>query len=95
MPSKKTLTLLIAILIAVCGFLATAAPAFAASKEKVLYSFAGESDGGYAASPLIFNANGNLYGTTAQGGANGYGTVFELTPETEPGLRPSFTAFVR
>lgn len=52
MLRKKALTLLIVILLAAIGFLTTIAPAFAASKEKVLYSFAGGSDGGYAASPL-------------------------------------------
>ena len=29
---------------------------------------------------LIFDAAGNLYGTTYSGGAHGHGTVFELTP---------------
>jgi uncharacterized repeat protein (TIGR03803 family) len=29
---------------------------------------------------LIFDNAGNLYGTTGGGGANGDGTVFELTP---------------
>jgi uncharacterized repeat protein (TIGR03803 family) len=28
---------------------------------------------------LKANANGNLYGVASQGGANGVGTVFELT----------------
>jgi uncharacterized repeat protein (TIGR03803 family) len=80
MPSKKTLTLLIAILVVAIGFLTTAAPAFAANTEQVLYSFTGGTDGGYAASPLIFDGNGNLYGTTGQGGANGLGVAFELSP---------------
>jgi uncharacterized repeat protein (TIGR03803 family) len=29
---------------------------------------------------LIFDAAGNLYGTTAYGGIYAYGTVFEITP---------------
>jgi len=29
---------------------------------------------------LIFDAAGNLYGTTTGGGAYGNGTVFEITP---------------
>ena len=62
------------------GFLTTVAPAFAASKEQVLYSFTGGLDGGYPDAPLVFDSNGNLYGTTGGGGANGDGTVFELTP---------------
>ncbi len=50
----------------------------------VLHSFAG-SDGASPAAGLIFDAAGNLYGTTIFGGANtncylGCGTVFKLTP---------------
>ena len=29
---------------------------------------------------LIFDTAGNLYGTTLDGGANGFGTVFKMTP---------------
>jgi len=71
---------------AVFGFLTLAAPLFAASKEKVLYSFCpvnnGCTDGKYPQSSLIFDAAGNLYGTAAQGGAYRGGTVFKLTPNT-------------
>ena len=50
--------------------------------EKVLHSFINDGmDGGIPeAGPLIFDAAGNLYGTTFTGGAYGSGTVFELTP---------------
>ncbi len=47
----------------------------------LLYSFKGGSDGNYPEGGLIFDAAGNLYGTTeAGGGASGgnAGTVFEL-----------------
>ena len=47
----------------------------------LLYSFKGGSDGNYPEGGLIFDAAGNLYGTTeAGGGASGSngGTVFEL-----------------
>jgi uncharacterized repeat protein (TIGR03803 family) len=49
--------------------------------EKVLYNF--NHAGTEAFNPiagLIFDASGNLYGTTLYGGTHGYGTVFELTP---------------
>ena len=46
--------------------------------EKVLYSFAGGSDGSLPFAGLIFDSSGNLYGTTVFGGASGTGTVFEL-----------------
>ena len=48
--------------------------------EKVLHSF-NIGAGGYSpVASLIFDAVGNLYGTTPTGGAGDYGTVFELTP---------------
>lgn len=52
----------------------------AAPGQKVLYAFQGGSDGAYSVSGLIFDASGNLYGTTAGGGMAGAGTVFELMP---------------
>jgi uncharacterized repeat protein (TIGR03803 family) len=36
--------------------------------------------GGQPSSGLIFDTQGNLYGTAATGGAHGYGFVFEITP---------------
>jgi uncharacterized repeat protein (TIGR03803 family) len=39
-------------------------------------------NGAYPYAGLIADANGNLYGTTYQGGANSEGTVFELTSST-------------
>jgi uncharacterized repeat protein (TIGR03803 family) len=48
--------------------------------EKVLYSFTGGADGAYSHSSLIFDAQGNLYGTTYAGGADNDGTVFKVTP---------------
>ncbi len=52
----------------------------AAGTEKVLYSFGSQPGDGYNPySGLVFDKEGNLYGTTYIGGADGYGTVFELT----------------
>lgn len=48
--------------------------------EKVLYSFITAADGAVPYAGLIRDAAGNLYGTTSLGGANHYGTVFELSP---------------
>jgi uncharacterized repeat protein (TIGR03803 family) len=47
--------------------------------ESVLHNFSGK-DGEEPYSALVFDAAGNLYGTTAYGGAYGVGTVFQLTP---------------
>src|ERR1700674_3966070 len=50
--------------------------------EKVLYSFRDNGkDGNYPYASLIFDAAGNLYGTTVAGGKYYDGTVFELTPK--------------
>lgn len=50
---------------------------------KVLYQFcslANCADGNFPYATLLQATNGNLYGTTNAGGANGAGTVFEITP---------------
>jgi uncharacterized repeat protein (TIGR03803 family) len=48
--------------------------------ENVLHNFGVGSDGAHPYDGLIFDAAGNLYGTTNGGGAYGWGTVFEITP---------------
>jgi uncharacterized repeat protein (TIGR03803 family) len=48
--------------------------------EKLLYRFAGQPDGGVATTTLIFDHNGNLYGTSDHGGTSNDGAVFELSP---------------
>jgi uncharacterized repeat protein (TIGR03803 family) len=52
--------------------------------DTVLYSFSGGSDGGYPQSSLALDTAGNLYGTTNQGGASGYGTVFKIASQPAP-----------
>ncbi len=49
-----------------------------------LYSFCSQTnctDGFYPHGGLVLSTNGNFYGTTDYGGANGGGTVFEITPK--------------
>jgi uncharacterized repeat protein (TIGR03803 family) len=51
--------------------------------EQTLYKFTGGAGGlqvEYQGSPLVADTNGNLYGTTSNGGAFSSGTVFELSP---------------
>lgn len=48
-------------------------------RERVLHQFAGGNDGANPYAGLVLDAAGNLYGTTANGGAHGFGTVFTLT----------------
>ena len=50
-------------------------------KLTTLYSFGSQSgDGAIPSAALVQATNGDLYGTTAYGGANGAGTVFRITP---------------
>lgn len=46
----------------------------------LLYDFTGASDGQFAFSNLVADKEGNLYGTTNEGGADGGGTVWKVTP---------------
>jgi uncharacterized repeat protein (TIGR03803 family) len=57
------------------------------SKETVLHTFVAGSDGAHPGASLVFDAVGNLYGTTTNGGSQLCsddsecgGTVFELSP---------------
>jgi uncharacterized repeat protein (TIGR03803 family) len=45
----------------------------------LLYTFTGGNDGLYSISNLVLK-NGQLYGTTIDGGANGAGVIYALTP---------------
>jgi uncharacterized repeat protein (TIGR03803 family) len=45
----------------------------------VLHTFTGTPDGALPYGTLIRDTNGNLYGTTLEGGVDEVGTVFKLT----------------
>jgi uncharacterized repeat protein (TIGR03803 family) len=50
--------------------------------ERILNAFAANSStGSFPKAALIFDASGNLFGTTSQGGTSHSGTVFELSPQ--------------
>jgi len=54
--------------------------------ETILYAFqGGTADGASPATALVFDAAGNLYGTTNADGASNKGTIFKLSPPTEAG----------
>jgi len=59
--------------------------------QTVLYSFTGGGDGGNPTAGLISDAAGNLYSTTAGGGASGQGTVFKLDTSNHETVLYSFT----
>jgi uncharacterized repeat protein (TIGR03803 family) len=71
--SSEILTVVAVILTLVSG-------SWGAAKEKVIHRFQYvKGDVPYAG--LVFDGQGNLYGTTLQGGTHGRGTAFELSPE--------------
>lgn len=52
-------------------------------KLTTLYNFCSQSnctDGAYPVAALLLAINGNFYGTTMNGGAAGWGSIFEITP---------------
>jgi hypothetical protein len=58
--------------------------------ENIPYGFRGGADGRQPGMGVVFDQVGNLYGTTQYGGnaqmcGGGGGTVFELSPPTQPG----------
>ena len=49
--------------------------------KTTLYNFESGPDGANPWAALIIGRDGNFYGTTANGGGKGYGTVFKITPQ--------------
>jgi uncharacterized repeat protein (TIGR03803 family) len=72
-PFSNRSVLLLAVLT-----LALVSAAQAASKYKILHLFGHGSDGSGPWGSLVFDADGNAYGTTINGGTYNFGTVFEL-----------------
>jgi uncharacterized repeat protein (TIGR03803 family) len=65
----------------------------AAGKETTLYNFhSSATDGGFPKGTLLLDGKGNVYGTTAGGGANGSGTVFKLDSSGNETVLYSFGA---
>ena len=60
-------------------------------KETQLYAFTGGADGSTPYGGVVLDAQGNLYGTTASGGAYGSGTVFKLDTAGNETVLYSFT----
>ena len=86
MASVRTPSRYLSVCVLTAGFIA-AFGGGASSKETVLYSFRGGSDGAGPGGPLIADGSGNLYGTTGGGGGGtgcqgraGCGTVYRFSP---------------
>jgi len=64
-----------------CGIIFQLKHSSSGWKENVLHRFTGGSDGAYPQwSNLILDEEGNLYGTTTEGGTYGDGVAFRLSP---------------
>ena len=75
---------LIACLLAAAGA-ALGAEAASAATLQTYFSFADESLGEHPWSSLVRTPDGDLFGTTSEGGAHGLGTVFQLLHSTSGG----------
>jgi uncharacterized repeat protein (TIGR03803 family) len=63
-----------------CSLCGTSFMLNTAGKEVLLHSFTNQTDGGFPdQSGLVADKQGNGYGTTFEGGANGLGTVYKLS----------------
>ena len=74
-----------------CGVVFEVSPK---GKETVLHTFAGGKDGIWPQSGLAADAQGNLYGTTWEGGSSlytyGCGTVYKITPKGDESVIHAF-----
>jgi len=70
--------------------LVTIVPCSAVKKNvatlKSLYSFTGNADGAFPAANVVLGSGGAVFGTTSSG-ANGWGSVYELIPQTGGGWK--------
>ena len=81
------------ILVSISPLLSVAMAQTGGPAVSILYSFEGIQDGAIPSSPIVALANGNLYGTTEDGGIRGLGcgenfrcgTFYQLTPPNSPG----------
>lgn len=55
--------------------------------QSVIHTFTGGSDGSGPGSPVAIDKQGNVWGTTPTGGANGIGVVYELKPDGTGGWK--------
>jgi len=54
-------------------------------RKAIVYGFKANGDGLDLESPVVFDSNGNIYGTALDSGGSYYGTVFQLRPPKQKG----------
>ena len=69
-----------------CGVVYTLTKSGDTWTQSVLYNFTGGNDGFGPGGSVVFDSVGNLYGSTPDGGANGEGVVYQLSPTRGGGL---------
>lgn len=75
--SMRTTGAILAVTVALVG------DARAGSTTEVIYSFSESPDAEYPSTDLVFDDDGNLYGTGVLGGTIGAGAVFRLSPSND------------
>lgn len=55
--------------------------------ETVIHSFGNGTDAANPRCNLVLDANGNVYGTAMNAGANGYGAAYEISPQAHGGWK--------
>jgi uncharacterized repeat protein (TIGR03803 family) len=58
-------------------------------RKKVIYAFNGSPDAEVPLAGVIRDKHGNLYGTTVDGGAYGWGAVYKITPDGQESVLAS------
>jgi uncharacterized repeat protein (TIGR03803 family) len=78
------------------GFALTMLISIAAAQAKleVLYNFGAQSNDGSPGGVLLLDKSGNLYGTTMNGGANDWGSVFEISRSGSSWTKTTLYSFV-
>ncbi len=76
---ERATSLCIGVDISGCGTVFELSPVHGGWKERVLYAFTGDTDGGVPLAGVLLDKAENLYGTTP-GPFSEYGSVYELSP---------------
>jgi uncharacterized repeat protein (TIGR03803 family) len=93
MKSKRIITLLIFVFMLALALSIPSTLVAGAQVFKTLYDFTGGADGNYPLAGLVQDEEGNLYGTTQNGGTWDKGTVFKLDSKGNHTVLYAFTGY--